>query len=133
MNYKNAVKVLAVIFFFYLCFSYGPVVLSGALGQEKDPLKHLVAVTKLKFAFSDLEKIRETDDGNVVYLSETKLLKEDFGIVKKTLNENGWKFREQLGAGLVFEKGGEELYIITEPYSSVYYSWELPKSALKEN
>ena len=112
-------------------FIYMPIILSGALWQEKDPLKHLTSIAKLKLTSSNYEKIREVDNNYVVYLSDTER-DDTFENIQLSLEQNGWQFKEQLGSGFIFEKAGEEMVVTSRQYSSSYYLWTVPKGILKD-
>ena len=129
---KKIALAVSLIFCLYVGIIYMPVIVSGALGQEKKPAKHLLAITKLKFTGSDYEKIYETDNDYTVYLSDTEN-DDTYRNIKKALKEKGWSFKEQLGSGHIFEKDGEkDLNIITRQYSSSYFLWEVPMDIMEE-
>jgi len=120
---KKITITVTVIVGLYVAFIYMPIILSGALWQEKDPLKHLISVAKLKLTGSGYEKIREVDNKYVVYLSDTER-DDTFQNIQLALEQNGWQFKEQLGSGYIFEKAGEETMVVTSrQYSSSYYLW----------
>ena len=114
-----------------VAFIYMPIILSGALWQEKDPLKHLTSIAKLKLTSSNYEIISEVDNNYVVYLSDTER-DDTFENIQLSLEQNGWQFKEQLGSGYIFEKAGEEMVVTSRQYSSSYYLWTVPKGILKD-
>ncbi|RHW39047.1 hypothetical protein D1B31_13885 [Neobacillus notoginsengisoli] len=118
MKRKNVMiwSIVAVL----LIVSYYPLKLRGALGQEKEPMKHFLAIVKVDFTTSEYEKISETEYG-YVYVSDSS-----FATVKKFMSEKGWKFTEQYGSGLEFKKDGKTTIVGVKNYSSFYSLWYVP-------
>jgi hypothetical protein len=74
----------------------------SALTQEGSPLAILYSISKLEFAGSSYEPYSITDK-STGYVSENTG-ESRYDAVKDILKENGWDFKEQMGAGLIFEK-----------------------------
>lgn len=82
--------------------------------QEGNPVPIMLAILNLHLTGSNLEKIAadppkyisRSTDGNKPYIA--------------FMEQNGWKFVEQLGAGLVFAKNGEKLVSTSRMYSRWY-------------
>ena len=47
--------------------------------------------------------------------------------LKQLMESKGWVFKEQLGAGLIFQKGNEELIVESERWTGKYVLFQIPK------
>ncbi|MHB1419384.1 MAG: hypothetical protein ACYCX4_07290 [Bacillota bacterium] len=86
---------------------------SKVIFQEGNPIPLVLAISKLHLTGSSLERISNREmyivrskDGNEPYI--------DY------MEKQGWKFVEQLGAGLVFEKHGTKIVSTSRMYSRFY-------------
>ena len=48
--------------------------------------------------------------------------------LKQMMGSKGWAFKEQLGSGLIFQKGNEELIIVSEMWTGKYILFQIPKA-----
>lgn len=119
-------KVLFVVML-VLVLSFGFIALrfGSALTQEGNPIPYLISIARLELLNNGYEKILDTENGNR-YLSESKE-RFPYVIAKEFMKSKGWDFKEQLGAGLVFEKDEKVITIGTRQYSNHYYIWDVPK------
>ncbi len=116
----------------FLVLSFGFIILSygRALTQEGNPIPILTSIMKLELLNSGYEKISDTNN-ELKYVSEYKYKeKYPYGIAMEFMKEKGWDFKEQMGAGLVFQKNEEVIVIETKHYSKHYYLWDVPKEVL---
>ena len=95
-----------------------------ALTQEGNPLPILSSIFVLDFSDSEYEPFAESE-------SETRFVSENTGetrydVVEDLMNENGWEFTEQLGAGLVFERDAETTIVETRQFTKHYFLWDVP-------
>ncbi|MEW9674278.1 hypothetical protein [Ammoniphilus sp. 3BR4] len=47
--------------------------------------------------------------------------------LKNMMNNNGWKFKDQMGAGFIFEKNGTEVIATTEMWTRKYVICKIKK------
>jgi hypothetical protein len=104
---------LFVLFAGFLTFRFG-----SALSQEGNPIPILISISKIELSNSDYEWFSKTDKSNR-YISENTG-ESRFDVIKDIMNKNGWDFKEQMGAGLVFDKGGQNIVVETRQYSRHY-------------
>jgi hypothetical protein len=114
---------LFVLFAGFLTFRFG-----GALSQEGNPLPILASISKLEFANSSYEQYSKTDK-STKYVSENTG-ESRFDVIKDVIKKNGWDFKEQMGAGLVFEKSGQTIVVETRQYSRHYILSDIPNDVL---
>lgn len=97
----------------------------SALTQEGNPIPYLIAIAKYELSNNGYEKVLETSK-EIRYISsfETKY---PLGMAIEFMKNKGWKFKEQMGSGLIFEKDNEVLTISTRQYSTHYFIWDVPK------
>jgi hypothetical protein len=110
---------LFVLFAGFLTFRFG-----SALSQEGNPIPILISISKIELSNSDYEWFSKTDKSNR-YIGESR-----FDVIKDIMNKNGWDFKEQMGAGLVFDKGGQNIVVETRQYSRHYLLWNIPNEVL---
>jgi hypothetical protein len=114
---------LFVLFAGFLTFRFG-----SALSQEGNPIPILISISKIELSNSDYEWFSKTDKSNR-YISENTG-ESRFDVIKDIMNKNGWDFKEQMGAGLVFDKGGQNIVVETRQYSRHYLLWNIPNEVL---
>ncbi|WP_154098035.1 hypothetical protein [Bacillus coahuilensis] len=51
-----------------------------------------------------------------------------YSALKDYMENKGWKFKDQMGSGFIFEKDDELITIETRQYSRNYYIWDVPTS-----
>jgi hypothetical protein len=101
-----AVLLFILLFLCFIVFRFG-----SALTQEGNPIPYLVAILR--------------------YISEFEG-KYPLGMAIESMETKGWKFTEQLGSGLIFEKGKKTITIETRQYSEHYFIWDIPKEIVKQ-
>lgn len=99
----------------------------AALTQEGNPIPIVTSIMKLELSNNDYQLFSETPNENR-YVSETGDYRYD--AVKEFMKGKGWEYKEQMGAGLVFEMNGEITIIVTRQYSKYYFIWNVPKEVL---
>jgi hypothetical protein len=124
-------KVLIAFLLFillFLCFIVFR--LGSALTQEGNPIPYLVAIIKYDLSNKGYEEVLKTRD-EIRYISEFEG-KYPLGMAIESMETKGWKFSEQLGSGLIFEKGKKTITIETRQYSKHYFIWDIPKEIVNQ-
>lgn len=114
------VSLLTLLFIGFIGFRFG-----NALTQEGNPIPYLMAITKYELSNNGYAKVLETSN-EIRFVTEFER-KYPYGMTKEMMKSKGWKYKEQLGSGLVFEKNKEIITIGTRQYSKHYYIWDVPK------
>lgn len=96
----------------------------SALSQEGNPVSILISILELDFSDSDYEKFSETVKYDR-YVSENTGVSR-FDVIKGFMKEKGWEFKEQMGSGLLFDKGEQTIIVETVQYSKYYILWNIP-------
>lgn len=96
--------------------------------QEGNPMPLISSIIKLEF--TDAKYVRYSSAPEK-YISYTKDEEGTYKVVKDFMIEKGWTFKEQMGAGLVFEKNEEIMVIETRQYTRNYFIWSIPKEVTK--
>jgi hypothetical protein len=112
--------IVSVIGFCLVISSFGSVVF-----QERNPIPLIISAMKLHFSDSEFELLSKTEKRSR-YLSESSG-NSSYIVVKKYMKLKGWKFQEQMGAGLIFTKNGEDAVVEVQQYSNQYFIWEIQK------
>ncbi len=94
--------------------AYGPIIF-----QEGNPLPVISGIIKLQLTSKD-----------IVEISEKKLIQKtgDDWLLNSYLEDKGWNYRERLGAGIFYERNGEDLFFTTRMYTRYYIVHETEKS-----
>ncbi|HZH61140.1 MAG TPA: hypothetical protein VEY70_16570 [Metabacillus sp.] len=119
---------IVVLLFFLLFFDFIGLRFGSALTQEGNPIPYLIAIGKYELSNSGYEEVLETSN-EIRYVSEYEK-KYPLGMAMEFMKMEGWKFKEQMGSGLVFEKNKEAITIETRQYSKHYFKWDVPKEIL---
>jgi hypothetical protein len=98
--------------------------------QEGNPIPLISSIIKLEFSNEKYVKYSSVPDK---YISEVKADAESYKVMKDFMMEKGWTFKEQMGAGFIFEKDGELMAIGTRQYTKKYFLWSIPKKESKVN
>lgn len=116
-----ALLLLFIVLLGLLFFRFGT-----ALTQEGNPLPILSSIFVLDFSDSEYEEFAQSR-----FVSEnTGEMRYD--VVKNLMNKNGWKFTEQMGSGLFFEKDAETILIETRQFTKHYFLWDVPGGVLAD-
>ena len=110
---------LLVLFTGFLTFRFG-----SALSQEGNPLPILSSIAKLEFANSSYEQYSKSEN-NTSYVS-LNTGESRYDVIKDIMKDNGWDFKEQMGAGLIFDKNGQTKVVETRQYSRHYILFDIP-------
>lgn len=110
---------LLVLFAGFLTFRFG-----SALSQEGNPLPILSSIAKLEFANSSYEQYSKTEKSTSHVSLNTGESRYD--VIKDIMKDNGWDFKEQMGAGLIFDKNGQTKVVETRQYSRHYILFDIP-------
>lgn len=125
MGSRFRVLVMALSFFAVI----GVVAVSWlgiALFQEGNPRPILAAISRLEFGGgSVMEPFAETDRG-IRYVAKSGESRYD--PVEDYMEEKGWRFKEQMGSGLIFVKDDQTLVVETRQYSRHYILVDIPLS-----
>lgn len=119
-----AVLVVLILFFGFIGVRFG-----SALGQEGNPMPYLKAIAKYEFSGEDYEEV--LDSGNEIRYVSAAGHDDRFGVIFDFMAAEGWEFTEQLGSGLIFDKGEETVMIETRQYSSHYFIWDVPDEVME--
>ncbi|WP_033541801.1 hypothetical protein [Planococcus sp. CAU13] len=111
---------ILLLFFGFIAIRFG-----SALGQEGNPVPYLMAIAKYEFTDAGFEEV--LDSGNEIRYVSAAGQDDRFGVIFDFMAAEGWQFTEQLGSGLIFNKGEETVVIETRQYSSHYFIWDVPK------
>ena len=112
---------LLIVLIGLLFFRFGT-----ALTQEGNPLPILSSIFVLDFSDSEYEEFAESR-----FVSENTG-ETRYDVVKDFMNENGWAFMEQLGAGLMFKRDAETIVVETRQFTKHYFLWDLPGGVLAD-
>jgi hypothetical protein len=118
----SVVTILIVVIAFVV-FRFG-----SALFQEGNPLPILISILKLELTKDDYEQFSETEQ-SLRYVSDGKGSSR-YDVINDQMEEMGWRFKEQLGSGLVYMKDGDNSVIETRQYTKHYMIWNLPKEVI---
>lgn len=122
-------KLLIVLILFVLILGLFILRYGSVLTQEGNPIPILTSIIKLELLNSDYMEFSTTNFGNR-YVSEN-VGNSRYDVVKKFMKEKGWDFKDQMGAGLVFEKNEDVITIGTRQYSKHYFLWDVPNGVFK--
>ena len=114
---------LLILLFVFITLRFG-----NALMQEGNPIPILTSIIKLELTNSNYQQFSKINNGNRYVSKNIKSSRTD--LVKEFMKEKDWDFKEQMGAGLVFEKDEEVVTISTRLYSKHYFLWDIPKEVL---
>jgi hypothetical protein len=92
---------------------------SPAIFQEGNPMAVAKGIMRLKL--SD-EKIVPIDSQR--YITRTQGSND---IIISFMKDKGWSFKEQLGAGFIFEKQANSLIVVSRQYSKYFRIWTMPQ------
>lgn len=114
---------LLVLFAGFLTVRFG-----SALSHEGNPLPILSSIAKLEFANSSYEQYSKTEKSTSYVSLNTGESRYD--VIKDIMKGNDWDFKEQMGAGLIFEKNGQTKVVETKQYSRHYILFDIPNDAI---
>ncbi|MGD6966148.1 hypothetical protein ACQCVP_06950 [Rossellomorea vietnamensis] len=120
--------VRAVLLIFFLFFGFITLRFGSALTQEGNPAPYLAAIGQHELSNNGYEEVLRTST-RIRYISKFED-KYPLGMAREYMETLGWEFKEQIGSGLMFEKGGDAITIETRQYSKHYYIWDIPKEIL---
>lgn len=111
-----------VVTFSFLGFVIG--VYGNVIFQEGNPIPLISSIIKLEFTNDTYVRYSNSPDQ---YISEFEPGSQRYKIVIGFMEEKGWAFEEQMGSGLIFKKGDEQMTIETRQYTRNYYVWSIPE------
>jgi hypothetical protein len=97
--------------------------MSNVIFQEGNPLPIFSGIMKLQGPDKEYAVI-SNKGGTGKYLSRNSG-EERYAPVINFMENRSWRFKEQLGAGLVFQKADKQKVIETRLYSRYFYIWEI--------
>lgn len=118
---------LVVCFLFILIAGFIVLRFGSALSQEGNPLPLLTSIYKLEFSGRDYMQFSSLENGKRYVSDNTGASR--FDAAKKMMENYGWKFKEQMGSGLIFTKGEQTTVVETRQYSKHYILWDIPEDA----
>jgi len=116
MNSLSKYKVIALIFgiILLLCFTY-LLIFGRALSQDENHLGIALALPKLMLG------------ADAVKIDNEKYLTNNSDSLVKAMENQGFVFLEQMGAGYFFEKNGDRYLSTSRMYSSHFMIFTIPK------
>ncbi len=116
MNRTALILVVGIIFILGISVATQPVIL-----QEGNPFPVFLAILKLELGYTD-----------VAMISHEKYVQKagSFEPLNRWLGLMGWQFVEQMGAGLIYSSGGDQLFVMHRMLTSRYYIYELERPLL---
>ncbi|MGG3806139.1 hypothetical protein [Metabacillus fastidiosus] len=88
----------------------------------------LISILNLEISNSEYTQVFENDK-ITSYIAKNKGDSE-YDVVKKFMENKEWKFKEQMGSGLIFEKRDETTLIGIEGVSGRYTQWGVSNEVL---
>lgn len=113
MNKKIVLLITAIIIFLGISVIAQPAVL-----QEGNPLPVFIAILKVELDYAEVAPV-----SRIKYLQKAGS-HEPFS---RLLASHGWQFVDQLGAGLFYARGGDQLFVMKRMLTSYYSIYELEK------
>lgn len=115
VNYPKYKIVLIVVFGIILLFCFTYLLIFGrALSQDENHLGIALALPKL------------ISGADAVRIDNEKYLTKDSDSLVKAMEEQGFVFLEQMGAGYFFEKNGKRYLSTSRMYSSHFMVFTIP-------
>ena len=108
-----------IIILLSVTLTLGLIIVSPVLFQEGNPIPILKGIVELS---SNDDKIIQISETPQRYLSKTNVGNTP---LIELMNNEGWEFIEQLGAGYIFSKDGDRLIITGVQYTGKYRVWTL--------
>ncbi|MGM0845490.1 MAG: hypothetical protein ACQEUT_10970 [Bacillota bacterium] len=119
---------IAVLLIFFLFIGLIALRFGSALTQEGNPVPYLVAIGQYELANNGYEGVLRTPN-RIRYISKFED-KYPLGMAREYMETLDWEFKEQIGSGLMFEKGGKTITIETRQFSEHYFIWDISKELL---
>ena len=95
---------------------------SSIIFQEGNPWPQIKGIVRLNFGSREVVKL---DIGDNKYITKS----DNPEIIKSFMKERGYEFREQLGAGYLFQSLTGESAVVVHRYYSRYYSlWSITEN-----
>lgn len=116
---------IAVFLIFFLFLGFITLRFGSALTQEGNPVPYLVAIGQYELSNNGYHEVLRTTN-RIRYITEFED-KYPLGMAREYMETLGWEFKEQIGSGLMFAKGGDTITIETRQYSKHYFIWDIPK------
>lgn len=101
----------------------------SALSQEAHTPNILQSIFTLHVSNGDFKQVH-SDESRYQYVSRYEP-KTDYELIKRFMSEKGWAFKEQMGAGLFFEKNSVRTVITTKLYTGRYMLWNVEKDVVE--
>lgn len=114
---KKPLIISIIVVFILIIISF--VAYSPTIFQEGNLITVSRGIIRLKL-FND--KIVPIDSQR--YIAETHGSNET---IISYMNDKGWSFKEQAGAGFLFEKQGNSLTVVSRQYSKYFTIWTIPQ------
>jgi hypothetical protein len=118
------ILLVLIVAFVFLGIKFG-----SALFQEENTAEILTSIAELEFSNSDYTQITESTYG-IRYVSKNKNGSQE-QIIKEFMKKNEWEFKEQMGAGYIFEKDGITIVVETRLFTKNYFLWNVPNEVFK--
>ena len=111
MNLKTLTIIAAIILILGISVLAQPVIV-----QEGNPFPVFLAILKVELNYTEVAQVSQTK-----YLQKAGS-HEPFN---RLLASQGWRFVEQMGAGLFYTRSGDQLFVMTRMLTTRYYIYEL--------
>jgi len=123
----EGMRKIAIMLVIVLVIGFGLVISSfgSVIFQAGNPIPLMISAMKLHFSDSEFELLSKTEKRNR-YLSESSE-SSSYDVVKNYMKSKGWKFQEQMGAGFIFSKNGEDAIVVVKQYTRNYFIWEIQR------
>ena len=116
MRKKPLIVSIIVVFVLIII---GFVAYSPAIYQEGNPISVSRGIIRLKMS-----------NVNIVPIDSQRFITGTQGsndTIISFMKDEGWSFKEQFGAGFLFERRGNSLTVVSRPYSKYFTIWTIPQ------
>jgi hypothetical protein len=124
---KRVIITLVIVIFGGSCI--GISTFGSAILQEENPIRLMVSAMKLQLSDSEYVQFAKTEKRSRYLSLNTD--QNRYEMVKEYMKSKGWMFHEQMGAGLIFTKNGEDAVVEIRQYSRHYFIWEIQKAFIQ--
>lgn len=122
-------KFLLVILLVLIVFiGFIGIIFGSAFFQEENTTEIIASIIKLEFSNDNYVQVTDTSQGKR-YVSKNKNSSQE-DLIKEFMERNEWKYKEQMGAGFIFEKDGVTVVVGTRLFTKNYFLWDVPKEVL---
>ncbi|WHY70953.1 hypothetical protein [Fictibacillus enclensis] len=84
----------------------------------------LLSIAKLELTSDSYVKISTSP---VRYVSKFEKGTEPYIVINLYMQQQGWKYKDQLGSSLIFEKNNQQSTVSTIQYTKRFFIWTIPE------